>query len=256
MAEFIGVDTEQMIIPYYDWSYIPDSNEDEIPDIVEEQIYEDPLSVDDEWLEDEYSSLIVEEYSAPMKKELVEVLYLSKTSKISNFTDIKDLLLMAIKGGYQKFIQLKTSINKAIKTIELNIYGHTIEVDTGDKPSEILNIVDCINTNTKEFKIAYDRLGDMDKAYEIVNKIKDGQFLGEIVKETANYNDYKNFYGKQARIPKQSASDRQNAVDTILKNAEAGKVTKGEISEAKTFQDIIENDLGTVESFCLKVFDF
>ena len=132
MAEFIGVDTEQMIIPYYDWSYIPDSNEDEIPDIVEEQIYEDPLSVDDEWLEDEYSSLIVEEYSAPMKKELVEVLYLSKTSKISNFTDIKDLLLMAIKGGYQKFIQLKTSINKAIKTIELNIYGYTIEVDTGD----------------------------------------------------------------------------------------------------------------------------
>ncbi len=135
MAEFIGVDTEQMIIPYYDWSYIPDSNEDEIPDIVEEQIYEDPLSVDDEWLEDEYSSLIVEEYSAPMKKELVEVLYLSKTSKISNFTDIKDLLLMAIKGGYQKFIQLKTSINKAIKTIELNIYGYTIEVDTGDPKS-------------------------------------------------------------------------------------------------------------------------
>lgn len=35
-----------------------------------------------------------------------------------------------------------------------------------------MNIVDCINTNTKEFKIAYDRLGDVDKAYESVNLCK------------------------------------------------------------------------------------
>lgn len=58
-------------------------------------------------------------------------------------------------------IDLKTLEN--IKAVSNNIYTDIVrKIVSGDKPSEILNIVDCINTNTKEFKIAYDRLGDVD----------------------------------------------------------------------------------------------
>lgn len=69
MSEFIGVSSEEMIIPYIDWDYMNDENEDTIPDLVEEQIYTDPLSVDDQWLEENYGEEVVSEYNETLKEE-------------------------------------------------------------------------------------------------------------------------------------------------------------------------------------------
>ena len=140
-------------------------------------------------------------------------------------------------------IDFKTLEN--IKAISNNIYTDIVrKIVSGDKPSEILNIVDCINTNTKEFKIAYDRLGDVDKAYEIVNKIKDGQFLGEIVKETTNYNDYKNFYGNKVRISKISDKTIKENIVKYLNSTNVGDVTEAKVA------NYINNEMGLkVEQF-------
>lgn len=91
-----------------------------------------------------------------------------------------------------------------------------------------------------------------DGVNDVLDNIQEQKPYREIVSET----DVVNLSGKQARIPKQGTSDMQNAANTILKNAEVGKATTGEIAEAKTFQEVVDNNLGTVESFRSKVFDF
>ncbi len=112
VAEFIGVDTEKMVIPYVDWDYIAKPEDAVLPEIVEEQIYEDPLSVDDEWLEDNYGSLIVDEYSAQMKKELVECLYICMSEGISGLYDLVELFSFAAHGNLKEFIELKNQSEK------------------------------------------------------------------------------------------------------------------------------------------------
>lgn len=91
---------------------------------------------------------------------------------------------------------------------------------------------------------------------EGVNKVLDNIDQQKPYRTIISETDTINLSGKQARITKQSTSDMQNAANTILKNAEVGKATTGEIAEAKTFQEIVDNNLGTVESFRSKVFDF
>lgn len=67
-------------VPYEEWKYMEDSNGNTIPDIVEKQIAEDPLNVDNAWLEDKYGCS-VEEFiktdnvnADKNKKTLVETL--------------------------------------------------------------------------------------------------------------------------------------------------------------------------------------
>lgn len=67
-------------VPYEEWKYMEDSNGNTIPDIVEKQIAEDPLNVDNAWLEDKYGCS-VEEFiktdnvnADKNKKALVETL--------------------------------------------------------------------------------------------------------------------------------------------------------------------------------------
>lgn len=67
-------------VPYKEWKYMEDSNGNTIPDIVEKQIAEDPLNVDNAWLEDKYGCS-VEEFiktdnvnADKNKKALVETL--------------------------------------------------------------------------------------------------------------------------------------------------------------------------------------
>lgn len=67
-------------VPYKEWKYMEDSNGNTIPDIVEKQIAEDPLNVDNAWLEDKYGCS-VEEFiktdnvnADKNKKTLVETL--------------------------------------------------------------------------------------------------------------------------------------------------------------------------------------
>lgn len=47
-------------VPYKEWKYMEDSNGNTIPDIVEKQIAEDPLNVDNAWLEDKYGCSVEE----------------------------------------------------------------------------------------------------------------------------------------------------------------------------------------------------
>ncbi len=67
-------------VPYEEWKYMEGSNGNTIPDIVEKQIAEDPLNVDNLWLEDKYGCS-VEEFinednanADENKKTLVETL--------------------------------------------------------------------------------------------------------------------------------------------------------------------------------------
>ena len=135
VAEFIGVDTEKMVIPYRDWNYIDKPDDAVLPEIVEEQIYEDPLSVDDEWLEDNYGSLIVDEYSAQMKKELVECLYIYMSEGISNLSDLIELFSFAAQGNAKDYIKLKTNLKNGKKAVSLTIgdYDISVEKEKSDK---------------------------------------------------------------------------------------------------------------------------
>ena len=67
-------------VPYKEWKYMEDSNGNTIPDIVEKQIAEDPLNVDNAWLEDKYGYNVKEFIkddnvnADKNKKKLVETL--------------------------------------------------------------------------------------------------------------------------------------------------------------------------------------
>ena len=111
----------KMVILYRDWNYIDKPEDAVLPEIVEEQIYEDPLSVDDEWLEDNYGSLIVDEYSAQMKKELVECLYIYMSEGISNLSDLINLFSFAAQGNAKDHIKLKTNLKNGKKDLSLTI---------------------------------------------------------------------------------------------------------------------------------------
>lgn len=47
-------------VPYEEWKYMEDSNGNTIPDVVEQQIEEDPLNVDNTWLEERYGVSVTE----------------------------------------------------------------------------------------------------------------------------------------------------------------------------------------------------
>lgn len=74
MARFIGVDSENMNIPYEDWNLLDDLDHDTIPDIVEKQILESPESVDEQWFSEKFG-VNYSELSEKNKKGLAETLY-------------------------------------------------------------------------------------------------------------------------------------------------------------------------------------
>lgn len=131
MAEFIGVDTEEMIIPYSDWDYIDKPEDSVFAEIVEEQIYNDPLSVDDAWLEDYYGEEIVSEYGEDNKQQLVEALYMGQKDNISNYHDIITFLDYGRKNGFLSAIRLKTKLSKTDSADNaLSIYIGNYEIST------------------------------------------------------------------------------------------------------------------------------
>lgn len=75
-------------------------------------------------------------------------------------------------------------------------------------------------------------------------------------KEIINETDTVNLYGKQARIPKQSVSDMENAANAIFEKEKLGTAKSGELAEARTYKEIIDNNLGRVESFRNGIFDY
>ncbi len=118
-----------MIIPYEDWDYMPIRNDSFFPDIVEEQILEDPLLVDDKWLYDYYGEEVTEEY-AESKEDLVNYLYMSQIDDIDNYDEIIDVLYDASVNGTSENIKLEASVNKPIT---LNVYGNKITVEKEKK---------------------------------------------------------------------------------------------------------------------------
>ncbi len=55
------------------------------------------------------------------------------------------------------------------------------KIKDGESAESIIDIVDCINNDTEEFKKAYECFGDVKKAYECIND--ESGILGEVVKE-------------------------------------------------------------------------
>lgn len=110
LAEFIGVDSEEMSIPYSEWEYIKKDDDEVFPEIVKEQIYNNPLSVDDEWLRINYGDEVVDAYNETMKKQLVETLYIGQSEGVSNYRDVIAVLEESLKNNYSDLVWLKTKL--------------------------------------------------------------------------------------------------------------------------------------------------
>ena len=91
LAKFIGVDSENLFIPYSEWEYIKKDDAEVFPEIVKEQIYNNPLFVDDEWLRINYGAEVVDAYNETMKKQLVETLYIGQSEGVSNYRDTESI---------------------------------------------------------------------------------------------------------------------------------------------------------------------
>lgn len=104
-------------VPYEEWKYMEDSNGNTIPDIVEKQIAEDPLNVDNAWLEDKYGCS-VEEFiktdnvnADKNKKTLVETLFYLYNHYIEPVADaasdyIGKSLNQIVKGNFTDDVTL------------------------------------------------------------------------------------------------------------------------------------------------------
>ena len=113
LSEILGtasVEAEELSIPFEDWEYIKKDEDEVFPEIVKSQIYNNPLSVDDAWLTENYGEDVVKAYNKDMKKELVEALYIGQSQKISNYRDIVFTLDYAARHELMKQIRLVTEL--------------------------------------------------------------------------------------------------------------------------------------------------
>ncbi len=113
LSEILGtasVEAEEQSIPFEDWEYIKKDEDEVFPEIVKAQIYNNPLSVDDAWLTENYGEEVVKAYNKDMKKELVEALYIGQSEEISNYHDIIFTLDYAARHELMKQIRLVTEL--------------------------------------------------------------------------------------------------------------------------------------------------
>lgn len=135
LAEFIGIDTEEMFIPYSEWEYIKKEDDEVFPEIVKEQIYNDPLSVDDAWLRAHYGNEIVNAYNKDMKRQLVETLYIGQSEGICNYRDVINSLNYAVRYGYSDYVWLRTRLpdkNQTVGQLSLGVGSCEIKANRTD----------------------------------------------------------------------------------------------------------------------------
>lgn len=113
LSEILGtasVEAEELSIPFEDWEYIKKAEDEVFPEIVKAQIYNNPLSVDDAWLTENYGEEVVKAYNKDMKKELVEALYIGQSEGIANYHDIIFTLDFAARYDLFEKIRLVTEL--------------------------------------------------------------------------------------------------------------------------------------------------
>ncbi len=113
LSDILGtaaVEAEELSIPFEEWEYIEKDEDEVFPEIVKAQIYNNPLSVDDAWLTENYGEEVVKAYNKDMKKELVEALYIGQSEGIANYHDIIFTLDYAARYDLMKQIRLVTEL--------------------------------------------------------------------------------------------------------------------------------------------------
>jgi len=113
LSDILGtasVEAEELSIPFEEWEYIEKEENEVFPEIVKAQIYNNPLSVDDAWLTENYGEEVVKAYNKDMKKELVEALYIGQSEGIANYHDIVFTLDFAARYDLFEKIRLVTEI--------------------------------------------------------------------------------------------------------------------------------------------------
>jgi len=168
LAKFIGVDSENLFIPYSEWEYIKKDDAEVFPEIVKEQIYNNPLSVDDEWLRINYGDEVVDAYNETMKKQLVETLYIGQSEGVSNYRDVIAVLEDSLKNNYSDLIWLKTKLpDKIIPGGQLSVGIGNCEIS-----SEVVENDDFIGPRLPYYgPYKWDFYVDSENNPEISNKI-------------------------------------------------------------------------------------
>ena len=113
LSDILGtasVEAEELSIPFEEWEYIEKDEDEVFPEIVKAQIYNNPLSVDDAWLTENYGEEVVKAYNKDMKKELVEALYIGQSEGIANYHDIVFTLDFAARYDLFEKIRLVTEL--------------------------------------------------------------------------------------------------------------------------------------------------
>ena len=113
LSDILGtasVEAEELSIPFEEWEYIEKDEDEVFPEIVKAQIYNNPLSVDDAWLTENYGEEVVKAYNKDMKKELVEALYIGQSEGVANYHDIVFTLDFAARYDLFEKIRLVTEL--------------------------------------------------------------------------------------------------------------------------------------------------
>lgn len=113
LSDILGtasVEAEELSILFEEWEYIEKDENEVFPEIVKAQIYNNPLSVDDAWLTENYGEEVVKAYNKDMKKELVEALYIGQSEGIANYHDIVFTLDFAARYDLFEKIRLVTEL--------------------------------------------------------------------------------------------------------------------------------------------------
>ena len=185
-------------VPYEEWKYMEDSNGNTIPDIVEKQIAEDPLNVDNAWLEDKYGCS-VEEFiktdnvnADKNKKTLVETLFYLYNHYIEPVADaasdyIGKSLNQIVKGNFTDDVTLLGTAGEIV----LGIFDLDLVCDLRDITYDIGEWGEIIIGDDEfSWSFAGQSFLDLVGIVPVIGAVKYSDEVGALLKKAPNI--YKN----------------------------------------------------------------
>lgn len=134
-----------------------------------------------------------------------------------------------------------------IREVSETLYNDLLEmiIKDGESAESIIDIVDCINNDTEEFKKAYKCFKDVKKAYECIND--ESGILAKYMGEDTTTIKYRNYYGTKLRFPKQTPQNILRSIEKKKESENDGERLEAEVAE------FISNKKIKIEGFRAKV---
>lgn len=185
-------------VPYKEWKYMEDSNGNTIPDIVEKQIAEDPLNVDNAWLEDKYGYNVKEFIkddnvnADKNKKKLVETLSYLYNHYIEPVADaasdyIGKFLNQIVKGNFTDDVTLLGTAGEIV----LGIFDLDLVCDLRDITYDIGEWGEIIIGDDEfSWSFAGQSFLDLVGIIPVIGAVKYSDEVGALLKKAPNI--YKN----------------------------------------------------------------